>query len=161
MILMALQSCKKEGHIINMTYIGDGEKKEELQSQTKELGLDSQVWFYGPSYDDEVLSELIYNADLCVVPGNVGLTAMHSMVFGTPVITHNRYSYQMPEFEAIKEGITGAFFEYNDIDSLSNSIQEWLMNNNDRDAVRQACFKEIDEQWTPQFQIEVLKNNLC
>lgn len=57
-------------------------------------------------------AEFIYNADLCVSPGNVGLTAMHSLVFGCPVITHNCFEWQMPEFEAIQPGITGDFLRW-------------------------------------------------
>lgn len=29
-----------------------------------------------------------------------------------------------------------------------------------RQDVREVCMKEIDEQWNPYFQIEVLKKNL-
>ena len=104
---------------------------------------------------------MIYNADLCVSPGNVGLTAMHSMVFGTPVLTHNDFSHQMPEFEAVKENITGDFFKYGDINSLALKISEWFQNNGEkRESVRQSCMKEIDDNWTPWFQLEVLKEHL-
>ena len=37
---------------------------------------------------DESNSELIYHSDLCVSPGNVGLTAIHSLTYGVPVATH-------------------------------------------------------------------------
>ena len=160
MLLSALRICADKGYVYNMTFIGDGEKRSELEALTLELELQNQVWFYGACYDEEENARLIYNADLCVAPGNVGLTAMHSMVFGTPVITHNNFPYQMPEFEAIHESVTGDFFEYNDINSLAECVVKWFANHQDREATRQACYKEIDEQWTPQFQIEVLKNYL-
>ena len=100
-------------------------------------------------------------ADLCVSPGNVGLTAMHSMVFGTPVITHNCFKYQMPEFEAIRLGETGDFFEYNDSHSLAATISHWFQIKQDkRDEVRVACYQEIDNEWTPEFQMDVIKKNL-
>ena len=126
-----------------------------------ELGLEKNVWFYGPCYDEKELSGLIFNADLCVSPGNVGLTAMHTMVFGTPVLTHNDFPHQMPEFEAIHEGETGAFFTLDNIQSLADGISKWFVQkSNKREEVRKACMKEIDENWTPQFQIEVLKKYL-
>ncbi len=68
-----------------------------------------RIWLYGACYDEEIIGELIFNAQLCVSPGNVGLTAMHSLVYGTPVITHNNFSNQSPEFEAIIDGKTGSF----------------------------------------------------
>ena len=56
----------------------------------------------GECYSEETNAKLIYNADLCVAPGNIGLTAIHVMMFGCPAITHNDFKWQMPEFEAIK-----------------------------------------------------------
>lgn len=160
MILHAMSKSKAKGFKYNLTLIGGGEKKEELERLTTELGLTKNVWFYGPCYNEVELGNLIYNADLCVSPGNVGLTAMHSLVFGTPVITHNHFPLQMPEFESIREGETGTFFEYENIDSLTQKINEWFNTPRDREETRKMCMKEIDEYWTPYYQIEVLKKNL-
>lgn len=161
MALKALKKCKETGYDYNLTFIGDGEAKEKLMKLKEDLGLTDRVWFYGACYDEAELGRMIYNADLCVSPGNVGLTAMHSMVFGTPVITHNDFPHQMPEFEAIHEDVTGGFFEYGSIDSLANSIVKWFVEHDgQREVVRQACYNEIDTQWTPKFQIEVLKKVL-
>ena len=161
MILHAMTILCERGENYNMTFIGDGEQMEKLKILTKELKLDHKVWFYGPCYEEKVLSEMIFNADLCVSPGNVGLTAMHAMVFGTPVMTHNDFPHQGPEFEAILDGITGSFFRANDIESLADSISRWFAEkSSQREIVRQACMKEIDENWTPHFQMEVLRKHL-
>lgn len=153
--------CRDKGNDYNLTFIGGGEKTDELKELTKSLGLENQVWFYGPCYDEKELSTLIYSADLCVAPGNIGLTAMHSMVFGTPCITHNDFPYQMPEYEAIKDGVTGTFFKRDDVDNLAVRIDKWFeANGNNREYVRKACMNEIDKEWNPYFQIEVLKKNL-
>jgi hypothetical protein len=94
-----------------------------------------------------------------VSPGNVGLTAMHTMVFGTPVLTHDDFPHQMPEFEAIKESETGSFFKYGDVESLADGISRWFDEKQDkRDEVRTACMYEIDTNWTPQFQLNVLSS---
>lgn len=66
----------------------------------------------------------------------------------------------MPEFEAIIKDKTGNFFEYGDVRSLVDCIVNWLDSHQDREAVRQACFDEIDNFWTPQFQMDVLTANL-
>lgn len=158
MILRALDAERKKGKYFNMTFIGSGEVKEELVNLTTTLGLSDNVWFYGPSYDEKELGNLIYNADLCVAPGNIGLTAMHSLVFGTPAITHNSFKWQMPEFEAIKDGVTGSFFEKDDVDSLAIHIESWFkLKGQFREQVRKDCMAEIDQKWNPQFQIEVFK----
>ena len=161
MVLRAMALLKESGQNYNMTFIGGGETQEELQKLASELALEKNVWFYGSCYDEKDLSGLIYNADLCVSPGNVGLTAMHTMVFGTPVLTHNDFPHQMPEFEAIHDGETGSFFKIDDVESLAESVSKWFAEKGDkREEVRRACMKEIDENWTPQYQIEVLKKHL-
>lgn len=159
--LRAMAQLKKQGHNYNMTFIGGGEIQVELETLAHYLGLSENVWFYGPCYDENMLGDLIYNADLCVSPGNIGLTAMHSLVFGTPVITHDDFPHQMPEFEAIRDGETGTFFKNGSVDSLAYSISRWFdQHKDDREELRQACMKEIDESWTPQFQIMVFKKHL-
>ena len=158
MILDAMDLLRAKGEFYNLVIVGDGDQKSDLVTKVEILGLSDRVWFYGACYDEVVLSKLIYNADLCVSPGNVGLTSIHSMTYGTPVVTHNRFELQMPEFEAIKSGKTGDFFDYGSIDSLSATISNWFRTNRDnREQVRVQCYQEIDANWTPTFQLEVLK----
>lgn len=160
MLIEAVSILRGKGGFYNIVLIGDGEDKEKLVAISESLGISDQVWFYGACYDEGTNANLIFNADLCVVPGDVGLTAIHSMMFGTPVISHNHFPFQGPEFEAIVPGITGEFFEFGSVDSLSKSISEWFEKHNDRDKVRAECYHEIDTQWTPEFQIGVLSSNL-
>lgn len=159
MVLRAMVLLRDKGQEYNMTFIGDGTEREKLEALTHELGLNKNVWFYGASYDEKELGNMIYNADLCVAPGNIGLTAMHTLVFGTPAITHDDFSYQMPEHEAIREGETGSFFNNGSIESMAICISRWFeLHKDDRQSVRMACMKEIDENWTPRFQLEVFKS---
>lgn len=161
MVLQAMRLLREKGTNYNFVLIGDGEQRAKLETLTQQLELQQQVWFYGACYDEQQLGTLIYNADLCVSPGNVGLTAMHVMVFGTPVLTHNDFPHQMPEFEAIHDGETGTFFERGNVQSLADAIERWFATNvSEREIARQACFHEIDTQWTPQFQMDVLRRGL-
>ena len=161
MLVDAISLLKKDGDDYNLVFVGDGEESTHLKDKVHELDLDSQVWFYGACYDERTNAELIYNAEICVAPGNVGLTAIHSLVFGTPVISHNNFAWQMPEFEAIHVGSTGDFFEYQNVESLKQTIRDWhIRHGSDRNAVREKCYHEIDTQWTPEFQIEVLRKML-
>lgn len=155
MIIEALAELKKSGVFMNATFIGDGEEKQRLEKLAEELGVRENVWFYGACYDEKENANLIYNADMCVSPGNVGLTAMHALMFGCPVITHNNFARQMPEFEAVREGETGAFFEYGNIKSLSETILKWSEKFSDRAKIRQNCFGEIDARWNPNYQMKI------
>lgn len=157
MVFKAMKICKEKGLDLNFILIGKG-IEDYLKTEAEIQGIENNVWFYGPCYDENELGKLISNADLCVSPGFVGLTAIHSMTYGTPVISHDDFPRQAPEFEAIKEGITGTFFSYGDSNSLANQIYAWIQNNkNRRDVVRKNCYEEIDTQWNPVFQINVIK----
>lgn len=161
LLLQALVMMNRNGRRFNLVLVGDGEEKPVLLKLVANLALGKQVWFYGACYDESENAELIYNADLCVSPGNVGLTAMHVMMFGCPVVTHNNFPYQMPEFEAITPGVNGDFFGYDDVNAIADCIERWFDKAKDkREVVRNACYHVIDTSWTPLYQLEVIKKNL-
>ena len=161
LLLDAVAILKKRGEMVNVTFIGDGEERQRMQQRASELGILEQIWFYGACYDERKNAEMIYNADICVSPGNIGLTSIHALMFGCPAITNDDFNHQMPEFEAIKEGVSGAFFKSEDSESLADSISNWFsVHSDDREEVRAACFKEIDTKWNPHNQIRILKEVL-
>lgn len=159
LLLEAVKRLKGDGTMTNLTLVGDGEHRAELEKMTERLGIRNQVWFHGACYEEERNAEMLYNADVCVSPGNVGLTAVHAMVYGCPVITHDNFSYQGPEFEAIMSGVTGDFFAYDNVDSLTNAIKGWIGHDEGkRGNSRIKCEEEIARNWTPEFQMNVLKS---
>jgi len=153
------QILHQRGQPHNILLIGDGEEKDKLIELVKEKRLEEYVKFYGPCYDENTLAPLIAMADVCVSPGNVGLTAIHSLTYGTPVITHDNPYNQGPEFEAIQPNRTGSFFRQGSLDSLTGAIQQWLsQHQSSREAVRQACYEIIDQYYNPQYQAASMRN---
>lgn len=155
-----IEELKLQNKIVFKGHL-EGDDKDDLKDYAKQKGF-KNIWFYGSCYDETELSNLIYNVELCVSPGNIGLTAIHSLMYGTPVITHNSFPYQGPEFEAIQESETGLFFEHNNVDSLAEKIEEWfeISSKYIREEIAEKCFKIIDEKYNPHYQIEVLKSVL-
>ncbi len=161
MVIDALHRLAKRSEKYNLVFVGDGVEREALQQYAAKLGMENQVWFYGACYDERTNAELIYNADLCVSPGNIGLTAMHVLMFGCPIITHNNFEWQMPEYEAVKAEVTGDFFERDNVESLAEIVHHWFATKqSQREEVRKNCYAEIDEQWNPYFQMKVVRDNL-
>lgn len=156
-LLEAVNHLRNQNHYFNILLIGDGEERQKLEDYVVDNGMNDMVWFYGECFDEMTNAELVFNSDICVSPGNVGLTAMHAMMFGTPVITHDNLAYQMPEFESIHENITGAFFKENDMEDLARTILRWFETHKDnRNLIRQYCYKEIDTFWNPMNQIKII-----
>lgn len=161
MLFYAVSLLKEKGEDYNIVIIGDGEDKSKLEKIAKERGLTDNTWFYGACYDEKTNASLLFNADMCVVPGDIGLTAIHSLMFGVPAITHNHFEYQGPEFEAIQPNVTGDFYVYGNVESLAETIRKWFRTHKgDREKVREACYNEIDTNWNPYYQMKVLKEHL-
>ncbi|MDE7159361.1 MAG: glycosyltransferase family 4 protein [Muribaculaceae bacterium] len=158
MMLRAVTDLKKRGEDYNVVFIGNGTEKGNLQKLASELEV--PAWFYGACYDERTNAELVASADLCVSPGNVGLTAIHTLTFGTPVITNDDFNHQMPEFESIVPGVTGGFFKAGDEKSLADEISRWFAAHPDRQAVREACYAEIDGKWNPENQMRIIKAHI-
>ncbi len=157
LLIDALKILKDNNTDCNLVIIGEEVEKTGIKDQIDKYKLNSHVWMFGACYDELKIAELIYNADICVSPGNVGLTAIHSLMYGTPVITHNDFPEQGPEFEAITNNITGSFFERNNTNDLVDKINFWLNNQFNREITRLNCYKIIDQKYNPNSQIEILK----
>ncbi len=161
MIIDSVKILKDEGVNVNVVIVGKDDEGVHLRDYANACDIDKQLWLYGPCYDDKLLAELFYNASVCVSPGNVGLTAIHSLSFGCPVITHDNFPLQMPEFEAIIPNVTGGFFAWNNVCDLAKEIKKWIsLNPQQRLDVRKASFEEIDRKWNVHYQMKVIRKVL-
>ena len=129
---------------------------KNLQNKAKEYK--GVVHFYGPCYDEKRLGQLLYHASVCVIPGDIGLSAIHSLTYGTPVITHNKFSTQGPEHEAIEVGISGDFYSFGEVDDLYTKIIFWLEKEREKKKHISICRKNIDRYYNPDYQVKVMKN---
>jgi len=156
MLIKAVEKLNDMQLKVNLLLIGDGAEKQNLENLTIELNIHDSVHFYGACYDESYLGYFIYHASLCVSPGNVGLTAIHSLSFGTPVCTHSNLFNQMPEVEAIKEGMTGCYFEENNLDNLIEVIKNWMNKKIKRENIRKQCYKVVDDYYNPYYQSQIM-----
>jgi glycosyltransferase involved in cell wall biosynthesis len=158
LLIDSMAALKAKGINANIIVIGKDVDGVDLYKYAQKKGIADRLWMYGPCYDDKTLGQLFYNAAVCVSPGNVGLTAIHSLSFGCPVITHDDFCHQMPEFEAITPGATGDFYHYGDINDLAAKIATWVSKTpEERQATREAAFNEIDRKWNVHYQINIIK----
>ncbi|MSR19248.1 MAG: glycosyltransferase [Phycisphaerales bacterium] len=150
MLIKALALLKREGVNANLLIVGDGETRAELEGMANNAGIAAH--FVGACYDEAQLARYIMASRVTVSPGFVGLTAMHSMAFGVPVVTHGNVQTQMPEFEAVIPGVTGDFFKENDVDDLARALKPWLLGERPLEQTRKACIALIESAWSPEFQ---------
>lgn len=143
----------------NLLIIGEGPELNNLKQLVHQKGLKKFVLFTGALYGNKVY-EYLLASDLCVIPGNVGLSAMHALSAGVPVISHNNFNIQMPEYEAIIDGITGSFYEHNNIDDLVLKIHLWAFNRDKLLDSSECCKEVVEKKFHVNYQIKVIKNCL-
>ena len=156
LLIDALHSLERAGHPVALILVGDGPERAALQSQAARLGV--RVHFEGACYDEQRIAELICASTVTVAPGKVGLTAMHSMAYGVPVITHGDADDQMPEWEAIVPGVTGGLFTRDDAASLASAIRDWTREPWPSDSARRACESMIERFWNPHVQRRLIEH---
>ena len=148
---MLLEAMK--GTECNLIIIGSGPEEQKLRDMATALGITDRVWFYGECYDETLIGTVLENCNATVNPSSIGLTAMHSLMFGTPVITHDDHISQSPEAEAIVEGVSGYYYRNGSVDSLRQTIRQAIGSPKDSEA----CYEIIEKKYNPHVQIEILK----
>lgn len=156
LLLQAVNQINDKQTNVNLLIVGDGAYKNNLEEQGRAGIQNGWLYFAGACYDEEENGRYISMADLCVSPGNVGLTAIHSLSFGTPVCTHDNMYNQMPEAGAIQAGYNGFFFKENDTNDLKVKIEDWLKHT-DRQLVRENSYEIIEKYYNQHYQLTVFK----
>jgi glycosyltransferase involved in cell wall biosynthesis len=150
----AMVRLREEGLPCNLLLIGDGPLRNELETMAKQLDL--SVHFFGACYDEAELASLISMADVTIAPGQVGLTAIHGLSYGVPVVTHNDGESQMPEYEAIVDGWNGALFARGDVDDFAKAIRRAMSLTPTRAETAARCYEPIDRFYNPNAQAAIL-----
>lgn len=162
MIVDAVHLLAQQGIKMNTLFVGKGDIQQELEILISNYQLNEYFNFYGPCYEEEKLSHLIGSADVCVSPGEVGLTAMTALGYGTPVISHSSFNHQMPEYESIIPEYNGDLFLHASIESLTEKVKTWLIQSKDipRHTIQERCFEVIDKKYNPSNQAEIINRIL-
>ena len=161
LLIKALFKLRKDtSDNYKLLIVGDGSSEESLKNLVREYNLCDHIIFYGACYDDGILASIFSYADLCVSPGNVGLLAMHSLIYGTPVITHDEFSLQMPEFEVIQPNISGDYFRFNDIDNMIEKIIKVMGLIGQGTISESSCRREILGTYNTDYQHKVFHGML-
>lgn len=154
LMLKAMKLSKDEhGTTLHLKVVGEGPCFDELKAYA--VVHDLKVEFLGAIYDENKLARLISGAVAVVSPGKAGLVVMHSLVYGTPVITHNNFEQQMPEAEAIVGRFSRGFFKQGDILALLGVLQYWWISNGNVDLCSEGL-EIVMGQYTPTSQVRLI-----
>jgi glycosyltransferase involved in cell wall biosynthesis len=165
LFIKAAAKLHQDGNKVNILIAGPVEKNEKtnLLNLIDDLNLNDWVVFYGPSYDEKNNAMLFSMSSATVSPGPIGLTCIHSLTYGIPIITNNpRTSYQLPEADAILDKITGKFYEYEELESLRDAMMFFMnLNREEKKRISFIADKVIRERFSPDYQIKVIEDALA
>ena len=153
-MIRAAADLEQNGRPVNVLLVGEGPHKTELQELADELGVHAK--FTGAVYGEDELGRMLIASDIAVMPGPVGLLAMHALAYGVPVISHNSFDKQMPEFESIIEGKTGAFFREDEIGSLVEQIEQLLVIKQTHEQRTSAARELVERFYNPVSQRKLI-----
>lgn len=145
--LQVLSVVARRGKTAYFVLVGDGSERSMLESLAADLGLSNRVHFIGESYDEARLGLVISASDLAVVPSGAGLSVMHALAYGTPVLLHDKVEEHFPEWEAVKEGETGWFYRYDDVADCAEKVIDALFPSPQKPAMAAACRAMIGDRY--------------
>jgi glycosyltransferase involved in cell wall biosynthesis len=149
---------KAHGRSIPLLVVGDGPQRADLEARARAAGVDAR--FLGAIYDEAEIAPILAGAVATVSPGKVGLAAMHSLAYGTPVVTHGDPDFQMPEYEAIRPGVTGEVFARGDAASMAQALLRRLERPRRREE-RQLAIGDIEQSYTPDAQCRAIERAIA
>ncbi len=155
LLIRALGIINRRGRRVDLLLVGDGPARSSLQSLARSENVN--VVFAGACYDEPGLARYFACACVTVSPGEVGLTCVHSLGYGVPVITHSDPNRQGPEFEAIVPGVTGDLFGPDDVEDLAEKLDRWTQSAQVPESIRNACLSRIETRYHPRYQAQAIE----
>jgi glycosyltransferase involved in cell wall biosynthesis len=122
LLLRALQCLIVADASYLAVIIGDGEDRTRLQAMAQRLAVDAHVRWLGAQYDESANAPWFLSALCFAYPGPIGLSLLHAMGYGLPVITHSDRRRHNPEIAALRHGFNGLEFADGDAADLSRKI---------------------------------------
>lgn len=106
---------------IRLTILGDGPERSRIEKSVSDLGIGDYVEVISATYDEGELSEYFNSALISVTPGYVGLSVIHSLAYGVPVVTTTGESHS-PEFAALSSGFNAELIPSDSEEELATTI---------------------------------------
>lgn len=154
LLIEAMTILKNKGVVVNAAIIGEGEERENLKKYAISSGVEQQVHFLGELYDENYLGLVISTSDVCVIPSGAGLSVMHALAYGTPVILHDNYGEHGPEWEAVENGYNGLYYKFGDVKDLASKIEQVLLLKDQNKLSSDDCLSVINDKYNPKSQAD-------
>ena len=156
LLLKAVARICREPAFGRLDVVGAGPEKFRLLKLSQKLGLGDKCVFHEPVAPNQV-RELMRQTDVYVLPSNRyegwGVVANEAMSEGA-VLVANEQAGAAPML--IDHGRTGFLFHDDDVAGLATILQTLMADARLRETVRQAAWRNLQQQWHPRVGAERL-----
>lgn len=133
---------------VTLDVIGEGDASAELMRLACDLGVDGRIVWHGANTDEGSIANVMNRCKAFVYPGAVGLSLIHALAYGLPVIVHGERWKHMPEIAALEPGQNGNVFTRGDADSLSHVIASTLASETALEDMSERAVKSVEGRFT-------------
>jgi glycosyltransferase involved in cell wall biosynthesis len=149
LLVLALAKLLPDIPTLKTVIIGSGnEEKRRLTRIAEDLVQAGSVVFLEGIYDERRLAAWFLSADVFCYPSNVGLSLIHALWYGLPVVTSDNLACQNPEVVALEHGVNGLLYEHGSVASLAGALRQIIMDQHLADSMSVAARAEVESRFT-------------
>jgi glycosyltransferase involved in cell wall biosynthesis len=134
---------------VEIFVVGKGaEEQQKLEKLADSLGIRKRVRFLGAIYDEMQLAPWFLSSQAFCYPTNIGLSLLHALGYGLPVITSDDLSSQNPEIEALMPGQNGFLYEHESVSALVEALRTIATNPELAAQMSAEAIRTVDEEFS-------------
>lgn len=123
LLLQSFSKLTSRGTAAQLIIVGGGTELAPLQTLAEQLGIAPRIRFLGPIYDERTLAGIFASSTAFVYPVAVGLSVLHALNYGVPVITSNNPDCHNPEFDVLVHDRNSLLYRHEDDDDLTRMME--------------------------------------
>jgi len=117
-----------------------------LRKVIDEEKVTGRVVLVGAKYGKDA-HKYFLESDIFVYPSGIGLSILHALSVGLPVLTTDKINLHFPEFELLVKDENGDLFVNDSPEDIASKIIEWSKNLSiDRNKYKENCLNIIKEK---------------
>ncbi len=128
--------------------VGSGDDMGTLKRMVDERGLEDHVRLLGSIYDERKVGAYYCASKVFCYPRNIGLSILHAMGYGLPIVTGDDIPSHNPEIEAFRDGENGLFFKDGDAASLAGELERLLTDEAMRSRLATEAKRTVEERFS-------------
>jgi glycosyltransferase involved in cell wall biosynthesis len=128
--------------------VGDGQERESLRALAERLGIADRVRMPGAVYGEEHLAPWFLSAGVFCYPTFIGLSVLHALGYGVPVVTNRDMWAHPPEAQILEDRVNGLLVDLGEPGSLGEAIATLVENPERAGQMGEAGRQKVLEQNT-------------